>query len=145
MVADTADGADGVVGSMLARGRYPDGPRSQPPLAAEEDLNPECAEEGLGPAQPASESAGILWPARAAPNKGVARNIGAGQQKIGSASRLLRSVGHNLTHARRHWVGLDNVLDSVTPVVRISGFKGARGAKFRFAGCDPECEVSHAR
>ena len=40
MVADTADGADGAVGSVLARGRYPDGPRSQPPLAAEDDLNP---------------------------------------------------------------------------------------------------------
>ena len=43
MVADTADGADGVVGSVLAHGRYPDGPRSQPPLAAEDDLNPERA------------------------------------------------------------------------------------------------------
>ena len=40
MVADTADGADGVVGSVLAHGRYPDGPRSQPPLTAEDDLNP---------------------------------------------------------------------------------------------------------
>ena len=43
MVADTADGADGVVGSVLAHGRYPDGPRSQPPLAAEDDLNPKRA------------------------------------------------------------------------------------------------------
>src|SRR4029077_14338194 len=40
MVADTADGSDGVVGSVLAYGRYPNGPRSQPPLAAEDDLNP---------------------------------------------------------------------------------------------------------
>src|SRR6266571_7477607 len=119
MVADTADGADGVVRSVLAHGRYRDGPRSQPPLTAEDDLNPEGAEEGLGPPQPASECAGILWPARAVPNHGVARNIGAGQQKIGSASRPLHSVGHNLTHTRRHWVGLDNVFDCVAPVVRI--------------------------
>src|SRR5215475_12989568 len=148
MIADAADGADvadGVVGSVLTRGRYRDGPRSQPPLAAEDDLNPDSAEEGLGAAQPASESAGILWPARAVPNKGVARNIGAGQQKIGSASRPLRSVGHNLTHARRHWVGLDNVLDCLTPVARISGFEGALGTKSRFARCDPEREISHAR
>ena len=145
MAADTADGADGVVGSVLAHGRYPDCPRSQPPLAAEDNLNPECAEEGLGPPQPASECAGILWPARPVPNHGVARNIGASQQKIGSVSRLLRSVGHDLTHARRHWVGLDNVLDGVAPVVRISGFKDALGAKSRFAGRDPEREVSHAR
>jgi hypothetical protein len=54
--------------------------------------------------------------------KGWAR--GAGQQKIGSASSPLRSVCHNLTHARRHWVGLDDVLDCVAPF-RISGFKGA--------------------
>ena len=59
MVADTADGADGVVGSVLAHGRYPDGPRSQPPLAAEDDLNPECAEEALGPPEPASECAAL--------------------------------------------------------------------------------------
>ena len=39
MVADTADGADGVVGSVLAHGRYPDGPRSQPPLAAEDNFH----------------------------------------------------------------------------------------------------------
>ena len=51
MVADTADGADGVVDSVLAHGRYPDGPRSQPPLAAESNFNPECAEERLCPAQ----------------------------------------------------------------------------------------------
>ena len=38
MVADMADG--GVVDSVLAHGRYSDGPRSQPPLAAEDDLNP---------------------------------------------------------------------------------------------------------
>jgi hypothetical protein len=58
MVADTADGADGVVGSVLAHGRYPDGPRSQPPLAAEDDLNPKRAKRGLCPTQPASERAG---------------------------------------------------------------------------------------
>src|SRR3954454_20707407 len=64
MVADTADGADGVVGSVLAHGRYLDGPRSQPPLAAEDDLNPKRAKRGLCPTQPASECAGTLSPQR---------------------------------------------------------------------------------
>ena len=41
----------------LAHGRYCDCPHSQPPLAAEDNLNPECAEEGLRPAQPASKCA----------------------------------------------------------------------------------------
>ena len=56
MVADTADGADGVMHSVLLYGRYPDCARSQPPLAAEDDLNPDGAEEGLCPAQPAKVS-----------------------------------------------------------------------------------------
>jgi hypothetical protein len=49
MVAVTADGADGVVGSGLAYGPYPDGPRSQPPLAAEDDFNPKRTKRGLCP------------------------------------------------------------------------------------------------
>ena len=50
--ADTADGADGVVGSVLASGRYPDCPRSRPALAAEDDLNPrEAGPRRLRPTQ----------------------------------------------------------------------------------------------
>src|SRR5437660_5928384 len=144
MVADTADGADGVVGSVLALGRYPDGPRSQPPLAAEDDLNPRRAKRGLCPTQPASECAGALWPARPGPSgHSIAANIDADLQEVGCASRPLRSVGHELAHMGRYRVGIDDVLDRVAPVVRISGFKGALGVKSRFAGCDPEREVSH--
>src|SRR6476661_4095632 len=132
-----ADMADGVVGSVLARGRYPDCPRPQPPLAAEDNLNPKRAKRGLCPTQPASECAGTLWPARPGPSgHSIAANIDAELQKFGCASRPLRSVGHNLTHARCYWVGLDDVLDRVAPVVRISGFEGALGSKSRFAGCD---------
>ena len=43
VVADAADGADGVTGLMLTYGRYPDCPRPQPPLAAEDNLNPKRA------------------------------------------------------------------------------------------------------
>ena len=58
IVADGADGTDGIaVGSILSYGRYPDCSRSQPPLAAEGDLNPKGAKRGLYPAQPASECA----------------------------------------------------------------------------------------
>src|SRR6478752_4865010 len=121
MVADTADGADGVVGSVLALGRDPDGPRSQPPLAAEGDFNSKRAKRGLCPTQPASECAGTLWPARPGPSgHRTAANIDADLQEVGCASRPLRSVGHELTHARRHWVGVNDVLDRIAPVVRIS-------------------------
>ena len=114
MVADTADGADGVVGSVLAHGRYPDGPRSRPPLAAERNLNPKRAKRGLGPTQPASECAGTPWPARPDPSgHSIAANIDADLQKVGCASRPLRSVGHELAHVGRHWVGVDDVLDRV--------------------------------
>src|SRR5262245_6765893 len=101
MVADTADGADGVVGSVLARCRYLDLPRSQPPLGAEDNLNPECAKEGLGPAQPACECPGALWPAR---------SVGTDLQKIGCASPPLRSIGHDLAHEGRHGIGVDDIL-----------------------------------
>src|SRR5437660_12905904 len=110
MVADTADGADdadGFVRSALTHGRYPDGPRSQPPLAAKDNLNPECAKRGLCPTQPASECAGTLWPAT---------NIDADLQKVGCASRPLRSVGHELANTGRNRVGVDDVLDHVAPV-----------------------------
>ena len=107
MVADAADGADGVMGSVLTHGRYPDGPRSQPPLAAEDNFNPEGAEERLCPAQPAYECAGTLWPARP---------VGAGLQKIGRASPPLRSVGHDLAHKNRHRIGVDDILDRGAPV-----------------------------
>src|SRR5258705_10537162 len=94
MVADMADGADGVVRSALAHGRAPDGPRSQPPLAAEDDLNPKRAKRGLCPTQPASECAGVLRPARPGPSGNImAANVDADLQKVGCASRPLRSVG----------------------------------------------------
>ena len=70
---------------------------------------------------------------------------GAGLQKVGCASRPLRSVGHELAHMGRHRVGVDDVLDRVAPVIGISGFKGARGSKCALAGCGPEREISHAR
>ena len=44
IVADAADGTDGVMQLVLAYGRYPDCARSQPPLAAEDNFNPKCPE-----------------------------------------------------------------------------------------------------
>src|SRR5262245_3176879 len=146
MVADTTDGADGVVASVLAHGRYPDGPRSQPPLAAEDNLNPERAKRGLCPTQPASECAGTLWPARPDPSgHSIAGNIEADLQKVRCASRPLLSAGHELAHMGRYRVGVDDVFDRVAPVACISGFKGARGSKCALAGCGPERKISHAR
>src|SRR4051812_30941419 len=108
MVADTADGADGVVGSVLAHGRDPDGPCSQPPLAAEANLNPKRAKLGLCPTQPSSECAGTLWPARPGPS-GHSIPADADLQEVGCASCPLRSVGHGFANARRHWVGVNDV------------------------------------
>ena len=112
VVADAADGADGITGLMLTYGRYPDCPRSQPPLAAEDNLNPEGAEERLCPAQPASECAGALRPARP---------VGANLQKVGCATRPLRSVGHDLAHKGRHGIGVDDILDRRAPVAFEAG------------------------
>jgi hypothetical protein len=112
--------------SAITCGRYPDCPRSQLPLAGEDNLNPERAEEALCPAQSASECAGTLWPAKP---------VGADLQKVGCASRPLRSVGHDLAHKGRHRIGVDDVLDRVAPVDGISGFEGTRGPKCALAGC----------
>src|SRR5262249_38193462 len=134
IVADAAD--VGVMESVLTRGRDPDRPHSQSALAAEHNFNPECAEEALRPAQPASECAWSLWPARP---------VGADLQEIGCASPPLRFVGHDLAYERRHRVGVGDVLNRGAPVVRISGFECARGSKCALAGCGPKREVSHAR
>jgi hypothetical protein len=136
IVTDAADGADGVMASAITYGRYPDCTRSQPALTAEDNLNPERVEEALCPPQPASECARTLGPARP---------VGADLQKVGGASRPLHSLGHDLAHKGRHWIDVDDVLDGVAPVVRISGFEGTRGAKCALAGCGPDREISHAR
>src|SRR5262249_50072535 len=135
IVADAADGVDGVMGSVLTHACYPDCPRSQPALAAEDNFNPERAEDRLCPAQPACECAGTLWPARL---------VGADLQKIGCASPPLRSVGHDLAHKGRHRIGVGDILDRGAPVVGISGFEGACGSKCALTGCGPECKVGHA-
>src|SRR6516165_5831576 len=136
IVADAADDAVGVMQLVLAYGRYPDRARSQPPLAAEDNFNPKCPEEGLCPAQPAGQRARGLWPAGP---------VGADLQKVGCASPPLRFVGHDLAYERRHRIGVDDVLNRGAPVVRISGFECARGSKCSLAGCGPKREVSHAR
>jgi hypothetical protein len=46
--------------SAISYDRYPDCPRSQPPLAAEDNFNPEHAQEALCPAQSARECAGLF-------------------------------------------------------------------------------------
>src|SRR6476646_4909267 len=116
VVPDAADGADGVIGLIFTCGRYPNCPRSQPPLAAEDNVNPKRAKRSLCPTQPASECAGTLWPARPGPSgHSIAANIDADLQKLGCASRPLPSVGHELAHMGRYWVGLDDVLDRVAP------------------------------
>ena len=75
MVAHSADGADGVVGSVLAHGRYPDGPRSRPPLAAEDDAHnlvieanrfESTAHELVG-STVSDPKTQLWWPARSVP------------------------------------------------------------------------------
>jgi len=47
IVADAADCADGVMQLVLAYGRYPDGARSEPPLAAEGNFSRPVSARGL--------------------------------------------------------------------------------------------------
>jgi hypothetical protein len=129
-----SDGADDVMASAISYDRYPDCPRSQPPLAAEDNLNPERAQEALCPAQSARECAGTLWPAKP---------VGADLQKVGCASRPLRSVGHDLAHKGRHWIDVDDVLDRGAPLDGISDFEGARGSKCALAWLTSRSGTQH--
>jgi hypothetical protein len=89
--------ADGVMGLGLPYGRYPDRPRSQPALAAEHNLNPECAEEGLCPAQPASQCARALWPASPAGADALPVHlISRTQAATGSASTIFSIAARRL-------------------------------------------------
>jgi Metallo-beta-lactamase superfamily len=82
MVADTADGADGVdgvVSSVLPHGRYPDGPHSQPPLAA--------AVDRAGAAR-AHRGASAAWPAGWASPLPAARRRCRCRNRSSPSSRL---------------------------------------------------------
>jgi hypothetical protein len=107
IVADAADGVDGVMGSVLTHGRYPDCPRSQPALTAEDNLNSECAEEALCPAPSASERAGIFGPAGSVTRYPISAAFGASTQKIGGGPGPRPALRHDLPHASGDWVGMD--------------------------------------
>ena len=49
---------------------------------------------------------------------------------------------HDLRHTGRRWICVDEVLDRIAPVIRISGFEGAPRSKCVLTGCGPEREVS---
>jgi hypothetical protein len=123
IVADAADDADGGMGSAFTSGRYRDCPRSQTPLAAEDNLTAKGAKEGLCPAQPASECAGALWPAGP---------VGAGLQKVGCTSRPLRSVGHELAHVGGHRNRRRHPFCLMTPSVELN-FEAYFCIRFRHA------------
>ena len=60
--------------------------------------------------------------------------------------RGLKGVrGHDLAHKGRHRIGVDDILDRVAPVVRISGFDGARGLKNQRLNPKSSQKSSHSR
>jgi hypothetical protein len=88
-----------------------------------------------GPAQPASEGAGILRPARPGPSgHSIGANIDAELQKVGCASRPAMSS--------RTWAatGSASIMFSIASLVVISGFKATRRSRCVLAGCGPERE-----
>ena len=57
----------------------------------------------------------------------------------------LRAIDHDLADNVRDRVGLDDVLNRVSPIVGMRSFEAAGGAKGALTGCGPEREISHAR
>ena len=117
---------------VLTCGRYPDRPFSQPSLAAQGNFNPERAQKGLCPPQPASECARDFWPTRPGPGNHVdCRPTWVPARKRSDALPVHCCLARNdLPQTGSHRVGVDDVFDRVAPVVRISGFVAClRGRK----------------
>jgi len=83
MVADAADGADGIV----AKSTNPDDPVSGSAFTIERNVDAQCPQERLRATQAASERAGIFGPASALTQKVVAAAVGVGPPKLGGTAR----------------------------------------------------------
>jgi hypothetical protein len=98
MVADDADGADGI----LLNCTYPNDPASTPAFPTEDNVDAQYPQERLRPAEAASERAGIFGPVGTAVT-------GAGLQNVGGATCPGAALGHDFPHASggpgRHRLG----------------------------------------
>jgi hypothetical protein len=88
MVADDADGADGI----LLNCTYPNDPASSSAFTTERNLDAQAPQERLRATQTASERARIFGPVGTAVT-------GAGLQKVGGATCPGAALGHDFPHA----------------------------------------------
>jgi hypothetical protein len=140
IVADAADGADGIFG----RRTDPDHPGSSSAFASEGNNDTQCPKEWLRTTQAASEGPRGLrliggGPAREA---GI-RQIGAGAQEIRSISRPRAAGRHNLPYPSGYWINVDQVLDRGSSVCLIRARERATRPQRRFACRGPQREVCH--
>jgi hypothetical protein len=81
----------------------------------------------------------------------VRRKVCARRSRPASAGRFFGqpdrfpTMDHDLRRTGRRWICVDEVLDRIAPVIRISGFEGARRSKCALTGYGPEREVGQPR
>jgi hypothetical protein len=103
VVADDADGADGIFGPRM----YPDHPISSSAFTAEGNPDAQCPKERLRATQVAGEGTRRLRPSRGVAREAGTRQIGPGTQEVRSTSRPCAAVCHNLPHPSGYWIGAD--------------------------------------
>ena len=122
---EPADGADGL--SVVAR----HGNRSAafPALAAENDIDAQRTQTGLGSPESAGERAGVFGPV---PRSAVTAAAATNPQKVGGTARPRAALAHDLPHEGGDRVGVDDALDRSPAVCLIGAAEGARQAKESF-------------
>ena len=141
MVADAADRGDGV----FERCTHPDDPASGAALTSEGDVDAQYPQERLGATQAAGERAGIFGPPGVCSRNAGIGESGPGAQKIRSASSPGAARGHDLLHAARHRVGVDDVLDRGPAICLVGAHEGASGPERGFTRRGPDGKVGHPR
>jgi hypothetical protein len=91
--------------------RVPDRPSRLNTISIPSARSEVCARRS----RPASARGLFGQPHRGPSSHSIAANIYADLQKVGCASRRVRSVCHELAHMGRYRVGVDDVLDRVAP------------------------------
>jgi hypothetical protein len=103
MIADDADGADGIFWSRTD----PDHSGSSSAFTTEGNVDTQCSKEWLRTTQAAGEGPRVLRPSRDPAREAGTRQVGASTQEVRSTSHPRAAGRHNLPHPSSYWIGVD--------------------------------------
>src|SRR6185437_7827675 len=99
--------------------RDADHPGPRPALALEADLDTGLPQECRCPPQTTRQRPRAIWPSLGLDDP-LARHFPKGVQKVRRGARPLRLCGDHGAHRLRHWISLDDSVDSFISVARVS-------------------------